>query len=156
MRKAKVYLSAPMTGVLDFNAPLFRHWKEVFCRRGLLVHSPYDMSRLMAIQMRKRMEDLTHRDVLPKEMQLIARRTDAVLILCADFWLSKGVHAEKAMSEACGVPVWTHIWRMSDGARDDRQYWGYWGRDGDGLWTDEMVEWIKSRDCHGSEHEAQG
>ena len=97
-----IYLSAPMRGIGDRNEPLFAGYAKEFRDLGCSVNSPPEISGAMP-------GDSTINQILAKELDIICRSADAVVVLSSDWKKSYGCHAEVATALAVGKQVWQVI-----------------------------------------------
>lgn len=93
--KPKIYLSGPMTGIEDYNYPLFNSSAEVLRSYGYLVSNPA--------------EHFNGAQDLPKETYMredIKSLLDCEIVVTLPNWQdSHGAQLEVEVARACGIPV---------------------------------------------------
>lgn len=87
----RVFLSGPMTGIKDYNFPLFNHVAEVFRECGYEVVNPVDICK--KYKKERVLSDKAVFDAMIAEQQE-AERTCKVLVLLPGWEDSKGVRLE--------------------------------------------------------------
>ena len=93
--KSTIYLSGPMTGIPDFNYPLFHSCTAVLRSYGYKVFNPAEF--------------FDGDQTLPKETYMkedIARVLDSQIVVTLPNWeTSSGAQLEVEVARACGIPV---------------------------------------------------
>lgn len=101
-----VYLAGPMSGVIDYNFPLFHARTEVLRDMGFEVINPAELDLEAGF-------DPTKDKITPEVQKAIVRRDCEALIDRADmlavlpnYGNSKGTQAEIALAKWLRIPIW--------------------------------------------------
>ena len=95
--RKRVYISGPMTGIKDFNAPAFNEAAEALRLLDYAVCSPTETSDFLG-------HELSHQEYLRFDFE---RVLEADFLVALDGWFdSKGARAEILMAIRIGTKVW--------------------------------------------------
>lgn len=90
-----LYLSGPMTGYRDFNAPGFNYVASEIRARGFYVVNPAELGEIA---------EGVWTDYLKRDIRIILECTG--LILLPGYGTSKGAKLERKVAYALGYPIW--------------------------------------------------
>ena len=95
--RKRVYISGPMTGIKDYNAPAFNEAAEALRELDYAVCSPTETSDFLGLH-------LSHQQYLRFDFE---RVLEADFLVALDGWFdSKGARAEILMAIRIGTKVW--------------------------------------------------
>lgn len=113
----KLYLAGPMTGIQDFNFPLFDSVAAELRERGYEVFNPaendrqngYDGKSLTGDPVEAKAAGFNLRETLKQDLAWICDHADGLALL--PYWeKSRGAKTEVALAHALGLPaqLWVH------------------------------------------------
>ena len=105
MRRKKIYLSGPMTGVKDLNVPAFNKAAKKLRAKGYLVVNPPELDR-------KERKD-TWEDCLKRDLRYVVE-CDAIATL-PNWQKSRGANLEIYVGKAVSMPVHTVAYYLKSG-----------------------------------------
>jgi uncharacterized protein DUF4406 len=114
----KAYLSGPITGVQDYNAPLFDHVAKKLREIGYEVFNPLDLSRQRFGQDLAGWKALSpeeiqkaYRSLIAHQLHWIALNAD-VMFMLPDWERSFGARAENETAMACRIMIREVPWAL--------------------------------------------
>lgn len=105
-----IFISGQMTGVGNYNFPLFDHVARKFRERGFEVFNPADLARekIGSLEVIKKMDkrdyEKARRELLKYGLTWICEKAD-VLVLLPGWAQSSGARAERKVALALGIEI---------------------------------------------------
>jgi len=94
----KIYLSGPMSGIPEFNAPAFAHYAQKYRDLGHEVVSPPELD--------KEANDVDYESCIKRDMRVLVDAGIEALYMLPGWQKSKGANLEKLLAELTGIPCY--------------------------------------------------
>lgn len=105
-----IYLSGPMTGIEDYNYPLFDYVSERLRGLGHRVYNPTEHSSAHILKHEGNLKNLYTRIIFASYCSFICLEADTIVLL-PDWITSEGVTVERKLAHICGLDqfLWESI-----------------------------------------------
>lgn len=121
-KKIKWYLAGPMTGIPQFNYPLFYSAAEILREMGLQIYSPAEMDDPTTVKAAMASKDGSADDYasdgkgtwgefLARDVKLIADELGGIILL-PNWYKSKGARLEAFVSINCNYPSYEYTFSI--------------------------------------------
>lgn len=91
-----IYLSGPMSGIPEYNAPAFAHYASKYRELGYVVVSPPELD--------KEANSFEYADCIRRDIDVLMNRGIEAIYLLPGWQKSKGANLEKLIGELCKIP----------------------------------------------------
>jgi hypothetical protein len=95
-KKPKAYLSGPMSGIPEYNAPAFAYFAEKYRARGWEIVSPPELDADA--------NDFAYESCIKRDMRVLVDQGIDVVLMLPKWQKSKGANLEKLLAELTGIP----------------------------------------------------